>query len=367
MSSHLRPGAFLKDTTTLVRADDAQKRIVYSCPLCKTLAVFCKGKIVPPYFRHPPESKCTFFTAGGLMSPQHLGAQQIAKNLLESQLPITFTRNCDKCRKDTIVFEISTRASNTRARTEEGFKINGKRYSADVALLENDEIKLIWEVYWTHATTRPAHDYPWVETCAQDILEAGSDGPLTFKCLRQHRCDSCVEEIAQKKREAEETAARLKMEREAVEVRRLAIIKESQEKYAAKKAAEEAIAEAARKTAREAFEAARKAALDAEKQAWIPFEQECIRDMYIHIHTANIFEIQKILAAFPGCLDERLFNGRTPMEEADHIGNSDIIDLLRKESLRQLCYMRRTKAQSAHPLSAPAPPPTAPASPVQSQ
>jgi len=367
MASHLRPGAFLKDTTTLVRADDAQKKVLYSCPLCKTLAVFCKGKVVPPYFRHPPESKCTFFTAGGLMSPQHLGAQQIAKNLLESQLPITFTRNCDKCRKDTIVFEISTRASNTHARTEEGFKINGKRYSADVALLENNEIKLIWEVYWTHATSRPAHDYPWVETCAQDILEAGSDGPLRFKCLRQHRCDDCAEEIARKKREAEEAAARLKMQIDAVEARNLAIIKESQEKYAAKKAAEEAVAQAARKTAYEAFEAARKAALDAEKQAWLPFEQECLRDMYIYIHEAKIFEIQKILEAFPGCLDERLFNGRTPMEEADHLGNLDIIDLLRKESLRQLCYRGRTKAQSVYPLSAPAPPPTAPSDPEQSQ
>ena len=322
MPSHLRPGAFLKDTTTLVRADDAQKKVDYSCPLCKTLAVFCKGKIVPPYFRHPPESKCTFFTTGGLMSPQHLGAQQIAKNLLESPLPITFTRNCDKCRKDMIVFEVSTRASNTCALTEEGFKINGKRYSADVALLEGDEIKLVWEVYWTHATTRPAHDYPWVETCAEDILEAGSDGPLIFKCLRQHRCDSCKEEIAKKERAAEEAATRLKIEREAIEAKHLAI-KESQ-KAAAAEAAE------AHRIKNVAALAAAEAALDAEKQKRILFEHDCLQNMYKYINEDNEFGIRKIIAAFPECLNKRLLNSKTPMEEAYDRGNLTIIELFRK-------------------------------------
>jgi hypothetical protein len=238
--------------------------------------------------------------------------------------------------------------------------INGKRYSADVALLENDEIKLIWEVYWTHATTRPAHDYPWVETCAQDILEAGSDGPLTFKCLRQHRCDSCIEEIARKKREAEEAAARLRAQREAVEARNLAIIKESQEKYAAKKAAAAAAAEAARiikdtaaAAAAEAAELMRKAALDAEKRGWLSFEEECLQDMYTYIHAANIFEIQKILEVSPGCLNERFFNGNTPIEEASLKGNVALVDFL--------------KAQSVVPRASPAPPPTAQASLVQSQ
>jgi len=254
-----------------------------------------------------------------------------------------------------IVFEVSTRASNTCARTEEGFKINGKRYSADVALLEGDEIKLVWEVYWTHATTRPAHDYPWVETCAEDILEAGSDGPLIFKCLRQHRCDSCKEEIAKKQRVAEEAATRLKIEREAVEARHLAIIKESQEKYAAKKAAAAAAAEAARiknvaalaaaeaaaaeaariknVAALAAAEAARKAALDAEKQKRIPFEHECLQNMHKYIDEDNEFGIRKILAAFPECLNKRLLNSKTPMEEAYDRGKLTIIELFRKYNL----------------------------------
>jgi len=213
MASHLRPGAYLQGTTTPIKAADALKRDEngvkhkWVCPFCNEAAVLCKGDIKDHYFRHPPESTCYFFKRGGHMSHQHLGAQKIMKNLLESDRPITFLRDCEKCGHSIRAFELNARTPTMCSRMEEPFLIHGKRYSADVALLENDAIQLLVEVYWAHKTCRPDHAYPWVEIRAEDILEITSDGPLVFECIRSQTCQTCIGFIECKRQAAENAKA----------------------------------------------------------------------------------------------------------------------------------------------------------------
>lgn len=230
MPGHLGPGAFMKGTKTFVKPAQAEKRVngvktEWECPSCNTLAVFCKGKIVPPYFRHPPESNCTFFSPTG-MSAQHLGAQNLLKNLLESDRALIVTRRCTRCRKDDTVFELGARPPKSSAATEHGFYIDGTRYSADVALLEDNQIRCIFEVCWTHETNRPPHEHPWVELGAEDILEIGAEGPVRLDCiLPSHKCAVCVvEEERLEKDRKEATEKQKKVEEDlAAERKRFAI------------------------------------------------------------------------------------------------------------------------------------------------
>ena len=238
MPGHLAPGAFMKGTKTFVKPVQAEKRVngvktAWECPSCNTDAVFCKGKIVPPYFRHPPESNCTFFNPTG-MSAQHLGAQNLLKNLLETDRTLTITRRCTRCRKDDTVFELGTRPAKSSARTEHSFYIDGNRYSADVALLEDNQIRCIFEVCWTHETNRPPHEHPWVELRAGDILELGAEGPVTLDCiLPSHKCAPCLIEYERLETERKEVEAREKKQQEELAAKRKCEAIKNQERWIA--------------------------------------------------------------------------------------------------------------------------------------
>lgn len=231
MPSHLAPGAYKEGTTLLVQPQNASKkdtegkRQIWKCPCCCKDAVLCKGPKVNPYFRHPSGSDCAFYTGGE--SAQHYGAKNIARDLLESDRTIQFTRACNRCNKRVIV-HTHRRSNRTLAKTEESYQMDGTTYRADVAHFEGDDLTFVWEIWWTHKTSRDA-PVPWVDVAAMDVLdvETGGNGPLTFNCIRNsYRCDDCVEIIKEQELEAEK---RLQLLKEAQE-NGLQLFKEAEEK-----------------------------------------------------------------------------------------------------------------------------------------
>jgi flagellar biosynthesis GTPase FlhF len=74
-----------------------------------------------------------------------------------------------------------------------------------VAHFEGDALTFIWEICWTHPTSRDA-PVSWVDVGAMDVLdvETGTNDPLTFKCIRTpFTCEPCLEIMKQQKLEAE--------------------------------------------------------------------------------------------------------------------------------------------------------------------
>jgi len=371
MPGHLAPGAFMKGTKTFVKPAQAEKRVngvktAWECPSCNTDAVFCKGKIVPPYFRHPPESNCTFFNPTG-MSEQHLGAQKLLKNLLESDRPLIVTRRCTRCRKDDPVFGLGARPPKSSACIEHGFYIDGTRYSADVALLEDNQIRCIFEVCWTHETNRPPHEHPWVELRAGDILELGAEGPVILNCiLHSHKCASCVVEEARlkveleikRKNEEEELAA--KRERDAIEA------------AANKKKAKEEL-EAKRKKEKEELEAERKESEAKQKKR----EEEYIikRENFMKIATNtealgyfcekdDIEQLSRIIKENPTLLNRGIERRGTLLQVACVSGKKKIVEWLVEQEGIVICdrslklsshlpeisaLLKRAKARSRNP------------------
>jgi len=224
MPSHLAPGAYKEGTTLLVqpknasKKDDEGRKQVWKCPCCSTDAILCRGPKVPPYFRHPSGSDCAFYTGGE--SAQHYGAKNIARDLLESDRTIQFTRACNRCKKDILV-HTHAKTKDTTAKTEVSYQMDGTTYRADVAHFEGDVLNFIWEICWTHSTSRDA-PVPWVDVAAMDILdvETVTNVPLTFKCIRNpFTCEPCLEIIKQQKLEAEKK--RLNAILNAIEVAKL--------------------------------------------------------------------------------------------------------------------------------------------------
>jgi hypothetical protein len=359
MTTHLRPGAFLRGSKTFVKADAAEKYIddkknEWICPSCETPAILCKGSKVPPYFRHPSGSTCSFFEGGE--SEQHLGAKKLAKVLLESERSIIFTRSCRTCSKDVNVFEINTRVSNTRACIEYRFRIEETEYSADVALLEGDSLQFIWEVYWTHRTSRPTPE-PWVDVRASHILESDTTGPLSFRCLREHTCARCVEENIRRENLAAEAAAKWKREAEEAAAKRK---REAEELATKRRNAEEKIRQ--------------------EKEARL-LSDSTIEALDKSIQKGYIENAQRIINNTPNFLNLSI-RGMSILQLACVSGKKEMVDWLVNEKHVEICkrsitlsehqpeilqILKRFKAQSAPPPSSPAPPPTALTAPEQPQ
>lgn len=59
----------------------------------------------------------------------------------------------------------------------------------DVAVLENNEVKFIVEILYTHKTETRIE--PWVELNATDVLNYQNQNPFFIKCQRNRKCETC--------------------------------------------------------------------------------------------------------------------------------------------------------------------------------
>lgn len=200
MQKNLIRRAIDLETLNLIPAQFAIKGNKYKCPQCNEIAIFCKGKIVRPYFRHNSESNCSHFESTG-ESADHLECKLIISNLINKNKKIEIIQECNCC---TYIetFEINLKSNNSKAICEE--KINDKaRPDITVRNLKSNKIKLIIEIKNTHATREcDRKDYKWVELDARNTLDnirliESKEKDLFFKeilklkSIRKFRCVDC--------------------------------------------------------------------------------------------------------------------------------------------------------------------------------
>lgn len=172
MEQKIRLGAIDKVSGVYVHPTQANKTTEYVCLECKHPVILCKGAINIVHFRHVTQNtSCLGCTSTG-ESEIHRAAKHILKIILD-RYTCLLSSECTTCKKITKVKIPKINESNTIS-LEHRFEFNGIKI-ADVAYLENDNIKYIFEVFSMHITNSIDRPEPWYEIDAKQLIEIFED------------------------------------------------------------------------------------------------------------------------------------------------------------------------------------------------
>jgi hypothetical protein len=228
-------GAINKVTEQYEYPRIAKKANKYICPDCKKDVILKKGAIRVHHFAHyKSENPCVYYNNPG-ESQIHKDAKMAFKTVLDSDINITFTRKCNCC-KNNHKHNIDKKSEKSIIKLEHGFLFNNSHKKADIAYIEEEQIKYIFEICYKHKTSSDNRPEPWFEIDAEELLnsinnEKHSDNVIDVFCIRNQKCNDCIlREIEEKEkwqqRQIEETEKRRLREAEQKERQRMREIEE---------------------------------------------------------------------------------------------------------------------------------------------
>ena len=200
MVDNLRFGAINKRTDKWEDPTQASKKNKYKCPDCNKDVVFCKGKIVRPYFKHPPSKNntCIYYDGAG-ESQLHKEGKEFMNNLLNNKKHIIIRQKCcGGCQKEIITHITEENYINAISKKEYRFTHKYSTKWADVALLKaNGEFIMIFEIHYKHKTKEANRPDPWCEINVLDMLRNRDDiinnDIYEIICEREGcKCDDCT-------------------------------------------------------------------------------------------------------------------------------------------------------------------------------
>ena len=185
-------GALLNGTYVL--PSNATKGVEYSCPDCHKSVIFKKGEIKRPHFAHKVDTTqggCNFYNHPG-ESDLHLMVKYMIADFLEKKTLKEVYWECSGCNTMSVGSGFSY-----DIQYETGDKVvieyKGEGYVADVAVLNNEKVKYIFEICNTHKTTTKRPE-PWFEINAKEFLEFIQEDEIMKEsvcCMRTHFCNPC--------------------------------------------------------------------------------------------------------------------------------------------------------------------------------
>ena len=201
MSKHFSMGAINKTTNNYEYPKIANKSNKYKCPFCEKDVIFRNGKIKQPHFAHYKSiNACSYYEKPN-ETQIHKDAKLLMKTLLNNKREICFHRKCCKCRfeEPTILdYKIlkNDYNDNVSAVIEYRFNYNNSNRSADVALLQNKELKFIFEICHTNGTKEENRPEPWFEINATNLInkinsDENINEEIQIECIRYYKCDFC--------------------------------------------------------------------------------------------------------------------------------------------------------------------------------
>ena len=208
MSNHFSMGAINKITNKYEYPRIANKINKYKCPSCEKDVIFKNGKIKQPHFAHyKTENPCYYYDKPN-ETQIHKDAKLLMKSLLDNKKNIYIHRSCNYCEQrkcgysegiDYGIFDDDYN-DNTKAVIEYKFYFNNSIRSADIAFVENDKIKYIFEICYKNKTREENRPEPWVEIDAEDLINKinsgeiiDEEGNISIECIRNYKCDECDE------------------------------------------------------------------------------------------------------------------------------------------------------------------------------
>jgi len=207
MSNHFSMGAINKTTTKYEYPKIANKINKYKCPFCEKDVIFRNGKIKQPHFAHyKSDNPCSYYEKPN-ETQIHKDAKLLMKTLLDNKNKILFYRECYECLlEENTIFEYKITDNdyneNTIASMEYRFNYNNSNRSADVALVENKDIKYIFEICYKNKTKEENRPEPWFEINSEKLINninsvnnIDTNNEIRIECIRDYKCDYCKEVI----------------------------------------------------------------------------------------------------------------------------------------------------------------------------
>jgi len=193
-------GAINKETLKYEYPKIASKENKYKCPSCDKDVIFRKGKIKQSHYAHKKSDNPCYYYDRPSESQIHKDAKMLMKMLLDNKTNMAFYRKCyNYCEDPDYIFEITpdTYNDSTTAIIEYKFQYNNSNRSADVALVENNNIKYIFEICYKNKTKEENRPEPWVEIDAETFINKinsnENNGEIEIECKREYKCGVCEE------------------------------------------------------------------------------------------------------------------------------------------------------------------------------
>lgn len=190
-------GAIQTDNNEYVLPYNAEKNKNYKCIGCQQKLILKKGKIRKCHFAHYSETNCFYFEHPN-ESELHKEAKYKLASWLKQQKKIDIFMECcktqyngNKCGYEadepTIEYE-----ENDRVELE--YRDTNNKYIADIAVINNNKVKYIFEIKNTHATITNVRPEPWFEIEALEIIQQEDRDEVGLTCIRDNKiryCDNC--------------------------------------------------------------------------------------------------------------------------------------------------------------------------------
>lgn len=183
---HFYLGALNKDTNLYEYPSIALKSNKYFCPECKNDVIIKKGNINIHHFCHKKsDNPCVHYSKPS-SSIIHSIAQNLIINLLNDGKELSFLQKCHYCNDNN---KIKIKINDNQKVIKE-YRIDGGKYICDIAIVDNDDVIFIIEIYNTHKTKEENRFGSWVELDANKILENINNNIFIFDCMRNIICNN---------------------------------------------------------------------------------------------------------------------------------------------------------------------------------
>jgi hypothetical protein len=183
-------GAISDNTGLYTLPSEANKIDTYKCTYCKEKVFLRQGEKNVHHFAHFPNSNCTHTTYIENESSQHNDAKVRIKNLLEKMKTIRVRRDCVICDKEEEF--IVKLQKDCRVELEYRFTLDDTICIADVAILHNNRIDVIFEIYSSHKTKEDNRFGLWFDISSCEIMKTKLImDTVTYKCVRP-LCTDCL-------------------------------------------------------------------------------------------------------------------------------------------------------------------------------
>ncbi len=189
-------GAIQTDTNEYVLPYKAEKNKNYKCIGCQQKLILKKGNIRKCHFAHYSDTSCTYFEHPN-ESDLHKEAKHKLAYWLKQKHRINIDWDCCKIgyngrrcgtffsgMGDTIEYE-----ENDKVEIE--YRDVNNKYIADIAVINNNKIKYIFEIKNTHATITNVRPEPWFEINALEVIYHEDIEEVNLTCIRNNKNRYC--------------------------------------------------------------------------------------------------------------------------------------------------------------------------------
>lgn len=199
-------GAYLKNTNKYISPIYANKKDEFQCIECGNKVILRKGDIRRPHFSHiNQDDSCKYFNNHG-ESQVHREAKSLIAFILREkrQLCISWSCSYPKYYKIQCGYNFINDWDQPIIDYKEGDSVieeyrdpDGGKWIADVAVVNNGNIRLIIEIKATHSTNTDVRPEPWYELDAHEVIETVTDMHANgftdygFRCLRRDKDGKC--------------------------------------------------------------------------------------------------------------------------------------------------------------------------------